>query len=237
MNNLTFMEFQKKIKKNPTVIVPLGSFEQHGPAGYLGADYIVADYLAEKISRLTDVIRLPCLPFGFSAIHSNFAGTISLNAEIYEQVIVSIIQSLKISGVKNIIFINGHGGNKMPLKEELCMEGIYFIEWFDLTGNRFFPDDHKSHAGSEELSLLAYINRDYVTESMVQNMVPSKLKVNWKEIKPIERKAEYLTENGVFFKADQYDPEIGKEIEQYVVEKILEKISCITDCGKAVMSI
>ncbi len=232
MNNLTFLEFEEKIKKNPTVIVPLGSFEQHGPAGYLGADYIVADYLAKKISQLTDIISLPCFPFGFSAIHSNFAGTISLSAEVYEQVIVSIIQSLKKSGVKNIIFLNGHGGNRMPLKEELCLEGIYFIEWFNLTGNRFFTDEHKSHAGSEELSLLAYINKDYVTEGMVQNMVPSELKINWKEIKPIERKAEYLTENGVFFKADQYAPEIGKEIEQYVIEKILEKISCITNCGR-----
>lgn len=232
MNNLTFLEFQKEVKKNPSVIVPLGSFEQHGPAGYLGADYIVADYLAEKVSRLTGMLRLPCLPFGFSAIHTNFAGTISLTAEIYEQIIVSIIESLKRSGVKNIFFINGHGGNRMPLKDELCMEGIYFIEWFDLTGNHFFSDDHKSHAGSEELSLLAYINKDYVTESMVQNMVPSKLKINWKEIKPIERKAEYLTENGVFFNADQYDPKIGKEIEQYVVKKILEEIYCITNCEK-----
>lgn len=226
-DNLTFLKFRERVEENPTVIVPLGAYEQHGPAGYLGTDYVIAEYLAKRVSIITGIIALPCLPYGFSSIHSNFSGTITLSKEVYKQVICSIVESLKNSGVKKIIFVNGHGGNRMALNEVLTIEDIYFIEWFTLTENVFFTNEHKSHAGSEELSLLSYINQQYVSRELVQNMIPSKLNVNWREIDPIERKTEYLTENGVFYNADKYDINIGREIAEYVIDHMIEEVKKI----------
>lgn len=114
-----------------------------------------------------------------------------------------------------------------PMNEVLTIEGIYFIEWFTLTENVFFTNEHKSHAGSEELSLLSYINQQYVSRELVQNMIPSKLNVNWREIDPIERKTEYLTENGVFYNADKYDINIGREIAEYVIDHMIEEVKKI----------
>ncbi len=221
MDNLTYIEFAERIKKNPVAIVPLGSYEQHGPSGNIGADYIVADYLAKKVSSILDIINIPCLPFGYSDIHSNFSGTISLEYDLYEKLIEMIINNLKRHGVKKIIFINGHGGNAMPLKKIIDMEEVCWIEWFGLTGTKFFDNDHKSHAGSEELSLLAHINEDFVSADLVQDMVPSKLGVDWRNLPPTERKTEYFTENGVFFKANKWNRNMGKEIEEYVIQKIV----------------
>nr|WP_300858072.1 creatininase family protein [uncultured Acetatifactor sp.] len=222
---LTYVEFAEKIMKMPIVLVPLGSFEQHGPSGYLGADYVVANHIAKKISKMMDIISLPCLPFGFSEIHSNFPGTVSFGFDLYESVVTTIINDLRRHGVKKIVFINGHGGNAMPLKEVIEMEDICWIEWFALTKNIFFENEHKSHAGSEELSLLAHIDSDYVSQNLVQDMIPSKLGIDWRSMPPIDRKTEYLSENGVFFYANKWSPDIGKEIEEFVVDRIMEIIN------------
>lgn len=224
MNNLTYVEFAQKIAEAPIVIVPLGSFEQHGPFGYLGADYVVADYLAKKVSDMMKIISIPCLPFGFSEIHSNFSGTISLGIDLYEKLIETIVDNLKRHGVEKVVFINGHGGNTMPLQKIIKMKEVCWIEWFDLTKNVFFANDHKSHAGSEEISLLAYIDEGCVSSNLVQDMIPSKMGVDWKKLPAIERKSEYFTENGVFFNAHMWSPETGKEIEEFVINKITEII-------------
>lgn len=225
MDNMTYIEFAERIRKKPVVIVPLGSFEQHGPSGYLGADYVVADYLAKKVSGIMDIISIPCLPFGFSEIHANFPGTINLEADLYASLIKMIISNLKRHGVKKVVFINGHGGNAMPLKNIINKKEICWIEWFKLTERKFFEDNHKSHAGSEEISLLAYIAPNCVTSELVQDMILSKMGVDWKKIPPLERKTEHLTENGVFFNASMWSPQIGEEIEKYVIDKIIVQIN------------
>ena len=58
-------------------------------------------------------------------------------------------------------------------------------------------------------------------------MIPSKLNVNWREIDPIERKTQYLTENGVFYNAAKYDINIGREIAEYVIDHMIEEVKKI----------
>ena len=83
MENITYCNFKKRIDECSAVIFPIGAFEQHGPAATLGTDYYIASYLAEQISERTNIMYIPCLPFGYSVIHSNFPGTISLSKKLF----------------------------------------------------------------------------------------------------------------------------------------------------------
>ena len=58
-NNLSSIS-SKKFEENKytEVIIPVGSFEQHGPHGALGTDFLIAQRIAELISKKTNI---PCI--------------------------------------------------------------------------------------------------------------------------------------------------------------------------------
>lgn len=218
MINVTTNEFKRIVAEKPVVILPLGSFEQHGPAAYLGADYVIASHISELVAEKAEIICLPGIPFGFSKIHDSFAGTITIDEDLYCQLIKCVITKLKKHGVLGIVLLNAHGGNLIPLRKFLQEEerNVLFLEWYKLSGIDYFPNDHKSHAGSEELSVLAAINSQYVNEELVVDMCPAQ---NNPSIPNVWEKFEYITENGVHLYANRYDKRVGNDVISYVVNK------------------
>lgn len=94
-----------------TVIVPVGSSEQHGPYLALGTDTFAASLVAKRLADKVGAILAPPLPYGMSANHRRFPGTITLSASTLALVTKEICLSLTNSGFRHIIFVNGHMGN------------------------------------------------------------------------------------------------------------------------------
>ncbi|WP_396613891.1 creatininase family protein (plasmid) [Haloferax sp. S1W] len=92
----------------PTVLVPVGSTEQHGPHLPLGVDGFQARSLAEEIAVATDVLTAPPLWYGDADHHLGFPGTISLSTDTVVSVLSDIYDSLANHGFVNIITVNGH---------------------------------------------------------------------------------------------------------------------------------
>ena len=51
MRDLTWTDARELAKENPVVIVPLGSFEQHGPHLSMWTDICLADEIARRWAR------------------------------------------------------------------------------------------------------------------------------------------------------------------------------------------
>lgn len=99
-----------------TVILPLGSTEQHGPHLPLGTDAIRAASLAARLAaRLPDALVAPLLPLGCSDEHAGFPGLLSLDAETLAKVIVDCAQRLVAWGVRRLVLLSAHGGNDQAL--------------------------------------------------------------------------------------------------------------------------
>lgn len=98
------------------VVVPVGATEQHGPHLPVGTDKFAVEYVAraaaERVADRVPVLVTPTLPFGSSHHHLPFSGTISLSTETYYRVVREIVESLITDGFRNIIIVNGHGGNQ-----------------------------------------------------------------------------------------------------------------------------
>ena len=77
-SELSWMNAEKQFKTSKTVIIPLGSVEQHGPHLPLGTDWIIAQELAKRASNGTEALVLPVLPFGYAEYHMDFPGTLTL---------------------------------------------------------------------------------------------------------------------------------------------------------------
>jgi creatinine amidohydrolase len=62
-----------EIKNNKRrIIIPLGAIEQHGPHLPITTDTIIAEYLANQISKKISSYVLPTIPYGVSYEHSHF---------------------------------------------------------------------------------------------------------------------------------------------------------------------
>lgn len=109
--NLTWREAKEWIGKNPVVIVPTGSTEQHGPHLPMRVDTASADYIARKVAERTNMLVTPPLHFGYSECWVHYPGTISLRPETFRAALSDICYSLIRAGFRKIFVLNGHNPN------------------------------------------------------------------------------------------------------------------------------
>lgn len=92
-------------------VLPVGSFEQHGPFLPLATDTLVACAIAREIADAYPVHLLPPVTIGCSHEHAAWPGTVSISSVTLHAVVRDIADSLRRSGVETLVVINGHGGN------------------------------------------------------------------------------------------------------------------------------
>ncbi|MET7285335.1 creatininase family protein [Streptomyces sp. NPDC005573] len=98
--------------RSPQVaVLPVGSFEQHGPYLPLATDTLVACAVAGEIAARYPVHLLPPVTIACSHEHADWPGTVSISAVTLHAVVRDIAESLRRSGVEALVVVNGHGGN------------------------------------------------------------------------------------------------------------------------------
>lgn len=127
------------------VVVPTGSLEQHGHHLPLLTDSLIGQAVADRAEAAlgNEALFLPMLWLGSSHHHMAFAGTLSLSAGVYTQVLIELVESLIAHGFRRIFLLNSHAGNIVPAQSALYevnlrhykkINGLWlaFISWFDL---------------------------------------------------------------------------------------------------------
>ena len=144
----------------PSLLVPLGSTEQHGPHLPLDTDTRIATAVARGAqaglgARLElDWLVAPAIAYGASGEHQSFAGTISIGTEALTMLLVEYGRSAACWAVR-LVFINGHGGNVDALSSavsRLRAEGRD-VGWCPCTSV-----GGDAHAGHTETSVLLHIS-------------------------------------------------------------------------------
>ncbi len=117
LGELTWVDVEEFLKVHRTVIVPVGSCEQHGPHLPLDTDAYDAFWLSVKAAEKAECALIaPPIYYGVSLHHMDFPGTITLNPQTLEQIAYEIGICLTKHGFKKILFENGHGGNTPALE-------------------------------------------------------------------------------------------------------------------------
>ncbi|NBE51867.1 mycofactocin biosynthesis peptidyl-dipeptidase MftE [Streptomyces boluensis] len=134
-----------------TLLIPVGSLEQHGPHLPLDTDTRIAAALASGLAaRRRDVVVAPAIPYGSSGEHQDFPGTVSVGQRALELFIVELVRSSSLSYARTVL-VNGHGGNGETLRRaarQLRGEGRDIALWAP------HEPDGDAHAGRTETSLM-----------------------------------------------------------------------------------
>src|SRR6476469_7052886 len=112
---LTQPEIAAQLKRNPLVILPTGSIEQHGPHLPTGTDTLAANVIAHAVAERMDALVLPSTPLGVTPMHMPFRGTISLTPDTFMRVVTETCASTAKHGAKYLVILNWHEGNIAPL--------------------------------------------------------------------------------------------------------------------------
>lgn len=157
----------------PVAVLPLGSFEQHGPHLPVALDTIQAEYFARVTAREIGGALLPALPVCQCFEHSGFRGSIGLRPETAMAVIRDLADSLEGQHFKRLVIVNGHGGNFSigPVVRDINRQDralkILLLDWwvFDTSAEGAELQNRSVHADGAEtsvaLALCPELVRDY----------------------------------------------------------------------------
>ena len=150
-NELYDPEFRKSIKsKKPTIIIPVGSIEQHGPHLPISTDSDIVTEIASRLAKKCGFIVFPTISYGVSLEHEPLFN-LSLKESNLRKILDDIITSLGKNHIKKIIILNGHHGNLQVLNR-IGMEGVSKLSYWHFMKHEF------DHAGFVETSLMLAIS-------------------------------------------------------------------------------
>ncbi|MGW0161135.1 mycofactocin biosynthesis peptidyl-dipeptidase MftE [Mycobacterium sp. NPDC003323] len=149
----------------PTLIVPVGSTEQHGPHLPLDTDTRIATAVARRLAaRFGDGWLLaPAIGYGASGEHEGFVGTVSIGTTVLQLMLIEFGRSA-CNWAGRVAFVNGHGGNVEALTGAVALlrtEGRD-VAWCSCT-----VAGADAHAGHTETSVLLHISPDDVRRDAV----------------------------------------------------------------------
>ncbi|MCX6643335.1 MAG: creatininase family protein, partial [Candidatus Bathyarchaeota archaeon] len=66
LTDISWIVADEFLESIDTILVPVGSTEQHGPHAPLGTDTYTADFVANIIAEKSKILVLPTIPIGVS---------------------------------------------------------------------------------------------------------------------------------------------------------------------------
>ena len=168
---------ERYLERSQTILIPIGSTEQHGPNGYIGTDAICPQAIALGVGESRELLVAPTIHVGMAQHHMRFAGSMTLRPGTLTAVLVDTIESLAVHGFRELYFLNGHGGNIATIKSafseyyassslgERKASGVrtYLRNWWEGERVRQYSKTHfgaaeGSHATPTEISLTYYLH-------------------------------------------------------------------------------
>ncbi len=239
----TWPELGEAVKKQPVVVLPIGSVEDHGPHLPLDTDnFLIWSFCEEAARRANgDILLLPLIPYGFETHHMEFPGTIDVRQEHLLHFVLDVTKSVAHHGFKRILIADGHGSN-MPVLELVARRTILesdalcatFI-WPSLAINeirkvRESERGGMAHACELETSVYLHLNSERVQmDKARKDMQMPKSEFIWMDLldgSPV-RFMDYWTsfsKSGVSGDPTLANPEKGKIIFEAVVEAFVRLV-------------
>ncbi len=106
--NLTADDLAKM--NTDTIVIPVGSTEQHGPHLPLSTDVKIGGIFADGIAEAISAYVTPVIPISMCREHMGKKGSVFMKPETCYQMLYDIVMSAKEQGFKKCVLFVSHGG-------------------------------------------------------------------------------------------------------------------------------
>ncbi|HWP52447.1 MAG TPA: creatininase family protein [Candidatus Binatia bacterium] len=145
--------------KGKTVLIPVGSLEQHGQHLPVSTDSDIVSEVARRVAKKCGLLLLPTVSYGVSFEHAPFFN-LSVRPAILQNFLYEVCVSLAKNKISKIMILNGHHGNQKALKAlktkiDKKYRGkikVFVFSYWHFMENEF------DHAGFVETSLMLAIS-------------------------------------------------------------------------------
>ena len=108
--NLRMPEFSAGRAQHRTVILPVGSVEEHGPHLPLGTDTFHAMEVARRAAELRPVLVAPPFYYGLCRSTREHPGTVSISGDTLRALVAELGREFHRQGLSNLVIMSGHAG-------------------------------------------------------------------------------------------------------------------------------
>ncbi|MDQ7827529.1 MAG: creatininase [Armatimonadota bacterium] len=240
MDELTWVEYQERVRAGAPLFLVAGSTEQHGPHLPLGTDVFQAVAVARAAAERVGGIVAPPLAYGYksqpkSGGGQQFPGTTSLDGQTLVAVVRDLLREFLRHGVRRIVVVDGHYENAMFLTEGIDLAlretGVsdakaVVVHWWELippgTVDAIFAGEFPGwaleHAAVVETSVTAAVRPDLVRwDRLVDDRADRQLPY---EIYPPP--SDVVPPSGVLSPARRASAAHGRRIVEEVVQALVE---------------
>ena len=160
-NELYDPDFRKLIKsKKQTIIIPIGSIEQHGAHLPITTDSDIVTEIASRLAKKCGFIVFPTISYGISEEHDPLFN-LSMERGTFSDIISDVIGSVSKCKISSLIMLNGHHGNSSTLESWQRVQAkplIRRIDNFRAFSYWHFMKHEFDHAGFVETSIMLAIS-------------------------------------------------------------------------------
>ena len=178
MEEMSALDMKEALNVTRTVVIVLGSCEQHGYHLPLSTDVIPGYAVARETARKHPFVVAPPFCYGYSS--GVLPGTTNIRPSTLRLVVIDLVGSFMAQGFRNMVFLAGHGeGEHLHALNVACRDllvrhrepdlKIAVVEVIALAPefeNFAKSQDGGTHAGWSETSRIMYLRPDLVRARM-----------------------------------------------------------------------
>jgi creatinine amidohydrolase len=255
-HELTSDDLRAVQTQSTVALLPVAAVEQHGPHLPLGTDALINDGVVRRALQLAaaevSLLVLPAMNIGDSLEHTDFAGTLSVDAQVLMQSWLDIGRSVARAGVRKLVILNSHGGQvpvvdlvavRLRAEQKMLIARVNTFR-LGVPPNLFSADElaHGIHGGEVETSLMLHLHPQLVRREQLQNF--DSLARQWaaqgRQLgveKPagIGWMAQDLNEQGVCGNAAAADAARGAELLEHLARSLLQVVAQMADTSSDIL--
>lgn len=170
-------QVRRALERRSSLLVPVGTCEQHGPHLPLGCDTIIVEHLVDDLSAEFGILRAPTIEYGVNtATRRQFPGNAAVRRKTLHRWMNELLSTWEAGGVKEFVLLTAHGDD--PHQEALSTmrtrhARVFTVDIFalDFTGH-LEEADGPVHGGELDTSLLLYLAPEMVRMELAQDYLP-----------------------------------------------------------------
>lgn len=160
---MTYLDVREYLESKSSLIIPVGTTEQHGAHLPLNNDVLVAECLAEELSKRTGMLIAPTISYGVNLpLDSMMYGTAGVQESTLHSYVSELVFSWEKQGFADFYIVNYHG-DPFHLRALESVKGVRLLEPYEIDYADILEKQSTiRHACEAETSVALYLYPDKV---------------------------------------------------------------------------